>query len=127
MLVLDENLPHAQRQLLRKWGFRFRAIGVEVESHGTRDENLLPALRRLGHPTFFSLDQHFYRPDWAHQKFCLVWMDTRPGRAADFIRAFLKHPAFDTQAKRMDLVARLHPDGIQFWRAGSKSSHLIHW
>ncbi len=27
MLVLDENLPAGQRQLLRKWRIRFRIVG----------------------------------------------------------------------------------------------------
>ena len=31
MLVLDENLPAAQRLLLRKWRIRFRAIGIRRE------------------------------------------------------------------------------------------------
>ena len=31
MLVLDENLPASQRQLLRKWRIRVRAVGVDIE------------------------------------------------------------------------------------------------
>ena len=30
MLVLDENLPAAQRLWLRKWRIHFRVIGIEV-------------------------------------------------------------------------------------------------
>jgi len=42
MLVLDENLPAIQRQLLRDWRIRFRVVGVDVAIAGTRDENLIP-------------------------------------------------------------------------------------
>ncbi len=36
MLVLDENLPARQRQLLRDWRIRFRVIGVDVAPGGPR-------------------------------------------------------------------------------------------
>ena len=42
MLVLDENLPAGQRQLLLERRIRFRVIGADVASSGTQDENLLP-------------------------------------------------------------------------------------
>jgi hypothetical protein len=60
MLVLDENLPAGQQQLLRKWGIHFRMIGVDLADSGTDDDNLIPLLHRLPQPTFFTLDQDFY-------------------------------------------------------------------
>jgi hypothetical protein len=48
MSVLDENVPAGQRLLLRKWRVQFRVIGVDVALSGTSDENLIPALARLG-------------------------------------------------------------------------------
>ena len=65
MLVLDENLPADQRQLLRKWRIRFRVVGVEIAESGAEDENLIPVLHSLPRPTFFTLDRNFYRPAWA--------------------------------------------------------------
>jgi len=41
MLVLGENLPAGQRQLLRKWRVHFRIVGVDVASRGSDDENSL--------------------------------------------------------------------------------------
>ena len=95
MLMLDENLPASQQRLLRKWRIRFRLVGGEVASWGTGDENLIPALHRLAQPTFFTLDRDFHRRDWAHAGYCLVWLDVPDDHAADFIRRFLRHPAFD--------------------------------
>jgi hypothetical protein len=63
MLVLDENLPAIQRQLLRKCRIHFRAVGIEIASAGTQDENLIPVLQKLSEPMFFTLDQHFFRAD----------------------------------------------------------------
>ena len=127
MLVLDENLPEGQRLWLRKWRIHFRAIGIEVAASGTKDINLIPFLHRLANPTFFSLDRDFYRPDWAHRGYCLVWLDVRGRQAAEFIRRFLNHHAFDTQAKRMGTVARVHADGLLYWRVTERSPKTAEW
>ena len=103
MLVLDENLPADQRQLLRSWQIHFRVVGVDVGASGDDDDNLLPVLHHLPQPTFATLDRNFFRHDWAHAGYCLAWLDVRRREAAEFIRRFLRHPAFDTQAKRMEL------------------------
>jgi hypothetical protein len=127
MLVLDENLPAAQRQLLRKWRIRFRFVGLDVSSSGAGDEDLLPLLHALPHPTFCTLDRHFYRRDWVHPNYCLVWLDVRPREAAEFIRRFLRHAAFDTQLKRMDTVARVHANGVTCWHGRERSSRTLSW
>jgi hypothetical protein len=124
-LVLDENLPAGQRLLLRSWHIRFRVVGVEVAESGTEDENLIPILLGLSRPTFFSLDRKFYRWNWAHARYCLAWLDAPDDQAAHTIRRFLRQPAFDTQAKRMGTVARLHPIGIHFWRAGQREPQAV--
>ena len=126
-MVLDENLPADQRQLLRDWRIRFRVIGIDVAARGTDDEHLLPVLQRLAQPTFCSLDGDFYRPDWAHSGYALAWLDVADDRAAEFIRRFLKHPAFDSQARRMGAVARVHAEGIGYWRVGSVSPISVPW
>lgn len=101
MLVLDENLPADQRQLLRSWRIRFRVVGGDVAASGALDENLIPVLHKLPQPTFFPLDRDFFRRDWAHAGYGLVWLDVRRREAAEFVRRFLRHPEFDTQARRM--------------------------
>ncbi len=127
MLAIDENLPAGQRFLLRSWGIRFRTVGVDVASFGTDDENLIPILHRLPQPTFFSLDRDFYRPDRAHTGYALVWLDIAADEAAEFIRRFLKHPLFETQGKRMGVVARVHADGVVQWRTKHRYSQSLSW
>jgi hypothetical protein len=127
MLVLDENLPAEQRLLLRRWRIRFRVVGVDVAAWGTDDYNLLPLLHRLAQPTFFTLDGDFYRADWAHANCALVWLDVTDDHAAEFIRRFLRHPDFDTQAKRLGIVARVHSGGINFWRVPGRSLQSAAW
>jgi len=127
MLVLDENLPAGQQQLLRKWRIRFRTVGVDLAASGTDDENLIPVLHHLPQPSFFSLDRDFYRANWAHASYGLVWLDVADDRAAGFIRRFLKHPAFDTQAKRLGIVARVHTDGIAYWQVKPRPPKSVPW
>lgn len=127
MLVLDENLPAGQRQLLRERRIRFRVIGVDVAASGTPDENLIPFLHQLPQPTFFSLDHNFYRRDWIHSNYCLVWLDVRRREAAEFIRRFLRQSAFGTQAQRMGIVARVHADGVHFWQLGKRAQQTARW
>lgn len=127
MLVLDENLPEGQRRLLRSRRIRFRVVGEDVAVGGTADEALLPVLRRLPQPTFFTLDRDFHRADWAHRDYCLAWLDVPYQEAAEFIRGFLRHPAFDTQAKRLGTVARVHAGGIHFWRFGQPGQKAERW
>ena len=66
MLVPDENLPAGQQRLLHKWRIHYRCVGVDAAKSGAQDEELIPLLHRLPHPTFFTLDRDFYRSDWMH-------------------------------------------------------------
>jgi hypothetical protein len=127
MLIADENVPVAQRLWLRKWRIPVRVVGLDLAARGTDDENLIPLLHRLPQPTFFTLDQDFYRSYWVHTAYCLVWLDVTDERAAEFIRRFLRHPTFNTQAKRMGVVARVHAAGAVFWQAGKRSSRSFPW
>lgn len=127
MLVLDENLPAGQRLLLRKWRVHFRVIGVDIAYAGTTDENLIPVLHHLSKPTFFTLDRNFYRLDWAHSNYGLTWLDVRRRVAAEFIWRFLKHPVFDTRAKRLGIVARVSMDGVRYWRMSERGAQSVLW
>jgi hypothetical protein len=51
----------------------------------------------------------------------------RGRNAAEFIRRFLKHPLFDTQAKRLGIVARVQADRIVRWRLRQQLPKTIGW
>jgi len=127
MFLLDENLPEGQRRLLREWRVRFRVVGIDIGRTGTQDENLIPVLHRLPQATFFSLDHFFFRQDLLHDSYCLVWLDVADDQAADFIRRFLKHPRFDSQAKRLGKVVRVHADGAHFRQMGNPVLQNLQW
>ena len=112
MIVLDENISAAEEAKLTGWGIRCRTIGVHVAAKGDDDAQLLTFLLTLARPTFFSHDQDFWDQSRQHSRYCLVWLDTEETEQAGFIRAFLRHPEFNTRAKRLGKVVRVHADGL---------------
>ena len=61
MIILDENFPESQRQLLRGWRVSLRQIGYEAGRKGMQDDEILPFLRHCRRTTFFTLDLGFYQ------------------------------------------------------------------
>ena len=91
MILLDENFPESQRQLLRGWRIRVRQIGQEVGRSGMKDDEVIPLLLGLRRPTFFTLDRGFYRHSLCHARYCLVCVDVGQYESAIFVRRLLRH------------------------------------
>ena len=128
MNVLDENIITPERERLRAWRVHFRRIGVEVGRFGIDDrEKIIPLLHSLRRPTFFTGDQGFYHPMLRPHGYCLVYLDVDFDETADFIRRFLRHPAFRTQAQRMGKVVRVRHSGVTYWQVGEQGERWIGW
>lgn len=127
MNVLDENLAAQQCVLLRAWRIPFRQIGRHLLAHGALDENLIPLLHRLPHPTFFTHDKDFFHESLCHSHYAAVYLDVSDAAAAEYIRRFLRHPSFDTTNKRMGIVARVQTSGVRFWRIRSPRLQFAKW
>ena len=106
MNLLDENIPKSQRQLLETWRQRVYQIGVNVGRRGMQDDEIIPLLLRVRRPTFFTRDGDFYSRKLCHAKYGLVYLAVEKYEVAAFVRRLLRHPEFDTQAKRMGSVIR---------------------
>lgn len=128
MNILDENIVVSQRKLLDEWKIHFRRIGGAVGWLGMKDgEDVIPLLHHLKKPTFFTRDQDFYHPKLRHAKYCLVFLDVEPQETAEYIRRFLRHPKFRTQAKRMGAVVRVRHSGLTFWQTDVATQQAIIW
>jgi len=90
-------------------------------------EGIIPLLHRLKRSTFFTLDHGFYRPMLRHQGYCLVFLDTWEDEAAEYIRRFLPHAAFRTQAQRMGKVVRVSHNGASYWQVNMKKVQALRW
>ena len=127
MIVLDEQMREDQRRILADWRIPFRQIGRELAVSGIQDENIIPFLLTLKRPTFFTHDQGFFKAQLCHPGYCLVWLDVSDIEAGYYIRRFLRQRAVNTHAKRMGMVARVHRDGLHFWRRQRASVSQISW
>lgn len=127
MNLLDENFPEDQLPLLKAWHISFKRMGRDIARLGIKDPDIIPLLHRQRGVTFFTLDEDFFKSVWCHQAYCLAWLDVRADDAAHFTRRFLKHPDFDTAAKRMGVVARVHPQGIDFWQRNRRVFQRARW
>jgi len=56
-----------------------------------------------------------------------VYLDVAFDEIADFIRRFLRHAAFRTQAQRMGKVVRVYHSGVSYWQANVSKAHALSW
>lgn len=127
MNLLDENFPADQAKLLNEWRVPHRQIGCDISRYGIQDSNIIPVLHRLKRVTFFTQDEDFFKHRLCHRAYCVAWLDVKPGETAFYLRRFLQHPDFNTQAKRMGVVTRGSREGVHFWRRGQTQKFFVSW
>ena len=128
MNILDENIIVSQRLLLDSWRIHYRRIGGEVGWLGMKDRNeIIPLLHTLRRPTFFTRDRDFYQADLRHPAYCLVFLEVSPVEAAPFIRRFLRHKLFRTQAQRSGKVVCVDRGGVTYWQVGIEGKQQVEW
>ena len=127
MILLDENIRQDQGERLRKWRIRFRFLVEDLAQPGIKDPEIIPLLHRLKQVTFFTHDRDYFDRSLLHRAYALVWLDVYDGEAAEYIRRFLHHPDFRTQAKRSGSIVRLQPGGLRFWVRGKTGLFYASW
>jgi hypothetical protein len=126
--ILDEDISVVECERLRARKLHFQQIGKGVGRLGMKDRDaIIPLLHTLRRPTFFTRDHGFYHPSLRHSAYCLVYLDVAFDEIADFIRRFLRHASFRTQAQRMGKVLRVHHSGVSYWQARMKKVHALSW
>lgn len=127
MIILDENIPESQWQLLRSWRIRGLLIGRDISEKGIADDKLTGFLIQQPRPTFFTRDEGFYDKKLCHARYCLVYLVVRPNEAASFVRRLLRHPLFNTRAQRLGAVVRVSSAGLQMWRLREPREVFLAW
>jgi hypothetical protein len=126
MIVLDENIPEDQRLLLRSWRIRAYQVGRDVGRAGIKDEQIIPLLLTLRRPTFFTRDLGFFDAKLSHASYGIVCLAVGADEVASAVRRFIRHPSFDTQAKRLGQVLRVSQVGIRKFQLGDREE-LVTW
>jgi len=127
VIILDENIPESQGQLLRSWRIRALLVGRDISEKGIKDDRLAGFLIQQRRPTFFTRDQGFYDRKLCHAGYCLVYLAVRPNESALFIRRFLRHPLFHSRAQRLRNVIRVSSGGLQMWRLHEAREIALSW
>jgi hypothetical protein len=127
LILLDENILESQRLLLESSRIRARQIGVDFGHKGLKDEEIIVLIHRQRRVTFFTRDAGFYMPGLRHPSYCLIVMSVSQSEVAAFVRRFLSHPDFHTQALRMGRVVRLSHAGMAVWQWGKPGKFHHPW
>ena len=125
--ILDENIAIQQREQLREWRIPVRQIGPDIAHLGIKDAAIIPLLHQLHQPTFFTLDDDFYKRYLCHARYCLIYLDVDRSQAAEYVRRVLRHPEFNTIAKRLGTVLRASSQGLTIWRLHAIQEESIPW
>lgn len=127
MIILDENIPSDQRELLASWGVRVRQIGYDVARNGLSDTDIISFLMHQRRPTFVTRDQGFYDRRLRHAKYCLVYLTVEKHEVARFVRKLLRHAAYKTHVQRMGSVVRVSRRGTLIWRRRAVKPDFWPW
>jgi hypothetical protein len=115
MYLLDENITKDQRELLERWHFRVKQIGVDFKGKGIKDEQIITLIQQINGVLFITRDNDFFKKEYCHSKYCIVYLDVEKFEVAFFIRKFLKHPLFNTAKKRLGKIIKLNQTLIQYY------------
>ncbi len=115
MILLDENITKDQKDLLERWRFRLKQIGVDVKTKGIKDEQIITLIQQLNAVLFLTRDSDFFKSEYCHSKYCIVYLDVEKFEEAYFIRKFLKHSMFNTSKKRMGKIIKINQTLMQYY------------
>ena len=128
MIILDHNIPNNQAAQLQRRRVRFRQIGFDVGRPEWDDQQeILRLLHATKQITFFTRDLGFFRAPLRHANYCLVALTVPVLETAQYISMLLRHPHFNTRAKRNGKVIRVSTKSITFWQIGRQQQSTLHW
>lgn len=125
MYLLDENISKDQRGLLERWRFRVKQIGVDFNNKGIKDEQIITLLQQLNGTLFITRDSDFFKKEYCHSKYCIVYLEVEIFEVAYFIRQFLKHPELNSAKKRMGKGIKVNQTLFQFYILNSNELFTI--
>lgn len=128
MIVLDHNIPKDQAQQLRRRRIHFRQIGFDVGRPEWEDQQeIIRYLHATKQTTFITRDLGFFRAPLRHANYCLVTLAVPVLETAEYISKLLRHPHFNTRAKRSGNVIRVSTKSITFWEMGRQRQNIARW
>lgn len=128
MIILDHNIPEHQAEQLRRRRIHCRQIGFEVGRPEWDDQQeILRYLHATKQITFFTRDLGFFRAPLRHANYCLVVLTVPVLETADYVSKLLRHPHFNTRAKRNGKVMKISTKSITFREIGRQRQTTTRW
>src|SRR5882724_4219049 len=124
--VLDELFDESVYEQLKARRIAIDKVGAGFGKTGWLDEHILQALHGSG-KTLHTRDHGFYRRSRAHLSYCIVYYDVPLAEMVASIRRFLRHPQFNTHAKRLGKVIKITGQRIEFWQRDRSTKSVIRW
>ena len=128
------TLDPARREHTRRTAPAARSNSYRPETNrrrckpwGLKDEEIITLMLRQRSVTFFTRDMGFYRRELRHPRYCLAVTMVGQTEVATFVRRFVRHPDFNTQAKRMGAVVRFTHARLWSWRLRSHTEVETPW
>ena len=90
-------------------------------------QEILRYLQRSRKITFFTRDIGFFRRRLCHKNYCFVVLTGLPTDSALWIRRFLRHSEFRTQALRYRRVVKLTATALTFWQLDRDNRQKTSW
>jgi len=123
--VLDEQVGNQHYRVLQRW-ISIAKIGDGFGWKSMQDDEVRRELHGSG-KTFHTQDKGYYYPKHRHRTYCLVHYDVEDDELVTYIRRFLRHPQFNTHARRMGKVVRVTGQYIEVWSLNSDNREIIEW
>lgn len=117
----------SQARLLERWRIRVRQIGYDIGHMGMQDQEIITLLHGLNKTTFFTRDRDFFDHSLCHANYCLVNLNVDKNDAAVFIRRVLRHPALNSDTKRMGKVIRVTGERLYIWHLRTEEQEKLIW
>ena len=125
--LFDENFPASAVQIIQQKVVSVAQVGANWGESGWLDqEQILPHLHG-SRATFHTLDAGLFKRRYGHRDYCLVYYDVPEAELAKWVLKFLRHPRFNTHAKRLGKVVKVNPSKITYWEFREHRIKEIGW
>lgn len=125
--ILDEHVIASHVDQIRRKIPSTAQIGIDWGESGWDDiEQIIPHLHH-SKATFHTLDEDFFKRRFLHNDYCIIFYDLSGKDFVEFFQKILKHPLFDTHAKRLGKIIKVSLTHLSYWDSADYQIHETSW
>jgi len=125
--ILDEQVSAKHAEQIRRKLSSVVQLGVDWGVRGWDDvEQVIPHLQS-SKATFHTLDDGFFKRRFLHAGYCIVYYEVPHVDLVRWMTRWLRHPGFNTHAKRLGKVVKVQQNRITYWDVTDRQLHEAPW